>query len=330
VPRILVTSRVFGETLARLRELGEIDVNDSIEPLGYEAAKLRAADADALLAFMPDRVDADFLASAPRLKIVACALKGFDNFDLDAAARAGVWVSAVPDLLTGQTAGIGVGLAIAPARNIPRGEEMVRSDRFHGRGPVLYGTGLDGSTAAVIGMGAVGRAIARRLGGFGCRLLGVDPVAEMPAFVEAAALHEALAASDFVFVAVPLSPASRHMIGPDAIARMKSQALLVNVGRGSVVSESAVADALETGALGGYAADVFEFEDWALPDRPREIERRLLASENTLFTPHLGSAVAKVRLAIELEAAENIADVLAGRAPRHAINSPASYRKQAS
>ena len=110
VPRILVTSRVFAETLARLREFGEVDANDSTTPLDYKSARARAADADAMLAFMPDRVDAAFLAAAPKLKIVACALKGFDNFDLAAAACAGVWVSAVPDLLTNPTAELAVGL----------------------------------------------------------------------------------------------------------------------------------------------------------------------------------------------------------------------------
>ena len=112
---------------------------------------------------------------------------------------------------------------------------------------------------------------------------------------------------------MPLTPATLHLIGRDALARMKPGALLINVGRGSVVDESAVADALEAGALGGYAADVFEMEDWALPDRPQAIDPRLLAHPRTLFTPHLGSAVERVRREIEMRAADNIADVLAGR-----------------
>jgi phosphonate dehydrogenase len=103
---------------------------------------------------------------------------------------------------------------------------------------------------------------------------------------------------------------------------MKAGALLINIGRGSVVNERAVADALETGSLGGYAADVFEMEDWALPDRPNAIEERLRSHPRTLFTPHLGSAVTRVRQAIELRAVDNIADVLEGRAPRDAINVP--------
>jgi phosphonate dehydrogenase len=113
-----------------------------------------------------------------------------------------------------------------------------------------------------------------------------------------------------------------HLIGGDALKHMKLDALLVNVGRGSVVDESAVADALERGRLGGYAADVFEMEDWAHQARPRAIEPRLLLHPHTLFTPHLGSAVDRVRREIALQAADDIAAALSGRAPRHAINQP--------
>jgi phosphonate dehydrogenase len=110
---------------------------------------------------------------------------------------------------------------------------------------------------------------------------------------------------------------------------MKSGALLINVGRGSVVDENAVADALETGALGGYAADVFEFEDWALPDRPIAVDPRLRAHPRTVFTPHLGSAVDRVRREIAMRAADNVADVLGGRAPRDAANDPLPGRLRA-
>jgi phosphonate dehydrogenase len=139
-------------------------------------------------------------------------------------------------------------------------------------------------------------------------------------------LSAALAASDYLIVTVPLSADTFHMIGRDALKRMKPGALLVNVGRGSVVDEAAVADALERGALGGYAADVFEMEDWARPDRPRVIEPRLLSHPLTLFTPHLGSAVNRARREIALQAADNIIDALSGRTPRHAVNKPVRSR----
>jgi phosphonate dehydrogenase len=178
-------------------------------------------------------------------------------------------------------------------------------------------------------MGAVGRAIAKRLSGFGCRILGVDPNRDTPAGVTGSDLRAALAASDVVILALPLGADTFHMMGRDALKRMRHGALLINVGRGSVVDEKAVADALADGMLGGYAADVFEMEDWARAARPRAIEPRLLTHPATLFTPHLGSAVDRVRREIALQAADDIAEALSGRAPRRAINRPRPRRMRA-
>lgn len=322
LPHILVTNWVYPETLERLAAIGHVEANPDRAAWPQKEIIRRAADADAILAFMPDCVDEAFLSRCRRLRVVACALKGFDNFDVDACTAAGVWLAIVPDLLTEPTAELAVGLAIGLGRMIREGDAIVRSGAFSGWRPVLYGTGLDDSTVTIVGMGQLGRAIAQRLSGFGCRILGVDPRADMPSAVSRRDLDRALADSDFVILAAPLTPATHHLIGRDALVAMKQGALLINVGRGSVVDEAAVAIALESGALGGYAADVFEMEDRALPDRPTAIDLRLRAHPRTVFTPHLGSAVARVRRAIELRAADNIADALAGKEPRDAINEP--------
>jgi phosphonate dehydrogenase len=321
-PRVLVTNWVQEATLQQLGLLGDVDANETRTPWPREEVIRRAEKADAILAFMTDCIDAPFLGRCKRLRVVACALKGYDNFDMQACSAAGVWVSIVPDLLTEPTAELAVGLAIGLARNIRDGDTLVRSGQFEGWRPVLYGTGLDGSVVAIVGMGRVGRAVAQRLSGFGCRMLGVDPSAETPPGMIKVALNRALEAADFVILCAPLTPGSRHQIGTDALARMKPDAFLINVGRGSVVDESAVLVALETGKLAGYAADVFEMEDWALPERPKTIDERLRSHPRTLFTPHLGSAVTRVRQAIEMRAVDNIADVLEGRRPRDAINEP--------
>jgi phosphonate dehydrogenase len=314
-PRVLVTNWVHEPVLARLSEQCEVEANPHRTPWTVDEVRQRAAGCDAMLAFMPDRVDRAFLAACPSLKMIACALKGFDNFDLEACAEAGVHLSIVPDLLTEPTAELAVGLAIGLARKIRHGDALVRAGQFDGWRPVLYGAGLDGATVGIVGMGAVGQAIARRLAGFGCRLLGVDPFAAMPDGVTAATLDDALAAARYVIVAAPLTATSRGMIGQAALARMRPDALLVNIGRGSVVDEAAVAEALIAGRLAGYAADVFGFEDWALADRPGTIPAALLAHPDTLFTPHLGSAVEEVRLAIAMQASENILAWVNGRSP---------------
>jgi phosphonate dehydrogenase len=298
-------------------------MNPEIEPWSPQELRARVADAEAMMGFMTDCVDADLLERAPRLRIIACALKGFDNYDIAACTEAGAWVSIVPDLLTEPTAELALGLAIALARNVLPGDALVRSGQFKGWRPSLYGTGLAGATIAVVGLGQVGRAIIQRLAGFGCaRVVGVDPTQRLPE-ADTRPLDEALAQADFVFLAAPLTETSLHLINADTLKSCQRGSLMINVGRGSVVDEEAIADALESGLLGGYAADVFACEDWGLKNRPARIPERLRNSANTLLTPHLGSAVHAVRLAIEHRAADNLIAVLQGGEPADAINRPA-------
>lgn len=314
--RILVTHWVEEEVLDLLAEAGEVEANRTRKSWPSPEVRARAAGKHAIMAFMPDRVDAEFLAACPDLRIIACALKGFDNFDRAACAAAGVQLSFVPDLLTAPTAELAVGLAIGLGRQIREGDALVRSGQFAGWRPIHYGFGLDGATVGLLGLGAVGRAIADRLAGFGCRIIAHDPAAQPRGDVTLLPWPEMLAQSDLLIGAAPLTPATRHVINTEALAALRPGALLVNIGRGSVVDEGAVLAALQSGHLAGYAADVFEFEDWLLPDRPVEIAPALRIHPRTLFTPHLGSAVARVRREIALRAAHNILDALAGRTPR--------------
>jgi phosphonate dehydrogenase len=206
------------------------------------------------------------------------------------------------------------------------GDRFVRSGKFRGWRPLLYGAGLEGKTAGIVGFGKVGRLIAGRLKGFGIQLVCCDPVAIDRAVlsglgIEQVGFAELLRCSDAVVLAAPLTPSSVHLFGPEALGRMPPGAFLVNVGRGSVVDEKAVAEALQSGRLAGYAADVFELEDLSITSRPDAIHPALLREAGrTVFTPHLGSAVTEVRLAIEKAAAANIVDVLQGRPPRNAVN----------
>lgn len=322
IPRIVVTHRIHAEVAERLAAHGELDLNPGPAPWSREDLALRLRHADAMLAFMTDRVDSALLAGAPRLRIVACALKGHDNFDAEACARAGVMLSFVPDLLTEPTAELAVGLAIAAGRRLREAEALVRSGAFAGWQAALYGTGLAGATVSVLGMGRVGRAIVDRLHGFGCaRILGVDPVMRHPV-ARSVALADALSESTHLFLALPLTRETRGLFGAQAIAMCRPGQIVVNVGRGSVVDESAVARGLEDGRLGAYAADVHAFEDWALDDRPATVHPALLASDRTVLTPHVGSAVREVRLAIEHRAADNLIAALKGVTPPNLVPSP--------
>lgn len=312
--KIVVTYPIHAPVLDHLQSFGQVVMNPGPAPWSTEVLTHHLADADAMMAFMPDRMDREMLAQAPRLRTIACALKGYDNFDLQACAERGVSVTFVPDLLTEPTAELAVGLAIAAARHVMAGDAVVRQG-FEGWRPALYGTGLHGSVVSVIGLGAVGRAIVDRLQGFGCKeLLGVDP-SHHDDRVRRVDLREALQRSDYVILAVPLLPSTRHLINNQALQSSKPGQILVNIGRGSVVDEQAIAQRLTSGMLGAYAADVFELEDWLLADRPRVVHPDLLRSKSTVFTPHLGSAVARVRLAIEWRAAENLLGALDSSLP---------------
>lgn len=323
--RVVITHRVHPDVLDLLSQSCEVIANQTPNSLTRAELLDRCRDADALLVFMPDHIDEDLLRHSPRLRIVAGALKGYDNIDVAACTARGIWVSYVGDLLTAATADLAVGLLIALDRHLLAGDSHVRSGRHRGWRPELYGGGLSGRQVGIIGMGAVGRAVAHRLCAFETQLVYTDP-RSLPAADErelgarSAPLETLLACSSAVVVTAPLTAQTRHLLGPRALRQLPDGALLVNVGRGSVVDEDAVADSLAAGHLGGYAADVFAFEDWSDAGRPRTIPPGLLAHDRTLFTPHLGSAVHDVRREIELAAARSILDVCTGKPPAVAAN----------
>lgn len=318
-PKIVVTQPIFRDVLHKLEAAGEVVMNPGPEPWTAQQLRQHLADADAMMAFMPDFVDAEVLQHAPKLKTIACALKGYDNFDLAACEQAGVTISFVPDLLTEPTAELAIGLAIASARNIVQGDRYMRAGQYAGWRPILYGRGLHQSVAAVIGLGAVGQAIVDRLSGFGCaEILGVDPENHSDR-AASVSLCEAVSRADYLFLAVPLTAQTRYLIDEAVLKLVKPGVVIVNVGRGSVISEAMVAQGLEEGLIGAYAADVYEMEDWLLADRPQSVDAGLLNSSKTLLTPHIGSAVARVRLAIEHRAADNLLQALAGHVPKDVL-----------
>ncbi len=325
-PRVIVTQRIHREIEELLSPHAELVLNNSLAAWPRAELLRLSHDADALMVFMPDSLDDDFLAACPRLRIIAAALKGFDNFDVEACTRRGIWFSIVPDLLPEPTAELALALILSLARHVLPGDRLIRSGAFEGWRPVLYGTGLAGSTVGLIGFGKVAQALTRMLQGFRCRMLYYEAAATASTpHATSSSLEDLLSASDFVLPLLPLTPNTFHLFHRETLARMKPGAFLINVSRGSTVDEEAVADAIESGALAGYAADTFEMEDWARHDRPRSVSPRLLAlPERTLFTPHLGSAVAQVRLEIERAAAGNILQVLRGERPSGAINQPNS------
>jgi phosphonate dehydrogenase len=325
-PKVVISNWVHPEVHALLEPHCTLITNTTRSPWTQSRIIEECADAQAFMAFMPDSVDLKFLEQCPNLGIVACALKGFDNFDVQACTQHGVWVTMVPDLLTAPSAELAVGLLIGLGRNIGPGDQFIRSNQFDGWRPVLYGSGLDKSVVGILGLGQVGQAIAARLQGFGCsRILYHDPIVSGDAQglkdLESVDFPELLSTSDFLILAAPLTDTSVHCIDAKALDQMQTGSRLINIGRGSVVDEQAVSIALENGKLAGYAADVFESEDWAREGRPKVIPPQLLAQKDkTLFTPHIGSAVDRVRIEIAHQAGESILQYLRGEIPFGAVN----------
>ncbi len=322
---IFITNWVHPEVVDLLRADYRVDMNAEGRQLSKTELMEKAREASGLMVFMSDSIDDTLLKACPKLRIVAGALKGYDNFDVQACTRRGIWFSNVPDLLTEPTAELVIGLLISLGRNVLEGDQHIRSGNFHGWEPRLYGTGLAGRTVGIIGFGAVGRAVARHLQGFRCSILYSDTTQLSASFekdygVTRVSLSELLRTSDYVLPLVPLTPETKHLLNADSIAQMKAGSFIINCCRGSVVDERAVQEALSKGHLQGYAADVFEMEDWLRKDRPESIDPELLNQHKTIFTPHLGSAVDEVRKKIALEAAENIREALQGKKPRGAVN----------
>ena len=318
--RIVATHRVLPPTREAASAAGMTLDAPTEERFTPSELETLLPNAEALMVFMPDRVDAAVLDAAPKLRIVAGALKGYDNLDVDACAERGIWLTYVPDHLTEATAELALTLALGLLRRVGPGDRVVRAGDFAGWRPILYGSTLVGARVGIVGMGLVGAAAARRFQALGSTVVGCDP--HVPEAHEDD-LDALLASCDVIVLAAPLLPETEGLLDADAIARMRPGAYLVNVARGSIVDEAAVAAALADGHLAGYAADVFAVEDRSRPDRPRSIPAALLEQhDKTLFTPHLGSAVHDVRVAIEGDALASILDALGGTAPRNALNRP--------
>lgn len=327
--KIVVTNRCFPETLALLSPHADVTVNHNIEPWAYDEVVRNCANVDAVMAFMTDKIDAHFIAACPNLRVIGAALKGFDNIDVEAATHAGIWVTIVPDLLTAPTAELAIGLLLSVSRKISQADAQIRADGFKGWRPTLYGRGLAGETVGIVGFGCVGQAIAERLSGFSCNILAYDinPAANPPSEISSLRmtdLSEVVTRSAYVILALPLLPSTLGIFDEKLISLMPRGSFLINPARGSLVDEASVAGAIASGQLAGYAADVFECEDWARGDRPMEIHPLLRAdTQRTVLTPHLGSAVESVRREIELSAAKSILQALRGDVPDFSINRPA-------
>jgi len=271
------------------------------------------AGADALLCLLTERVDAALLDAAPRLRIVANAVVGYEHVDVRACAARGIVVTNTPGVLAEATADLTWALILTTVRGLPQAERSLRAGEFHGWGFWDYlGGDLTGATLGIFGMGRIGRCVARRAAGFGMRVIYHDRT-PLPAGEEAGlgaayvSFDDLLATSDVLTLHAPLTPETRHAIGRDALRRMKPGSYLINTARGPLVDEAALAEALRDGPLAGAGLDVYE--------REPEIAPGLLELPNVVLLPHIGSATRDTRTRMAMLAARNVHAVLRGQPP---------------
>lgn len=312
-PRVVVTGRIPEAGLEILRSAGEVWAWDGDDPIPIDLRDEQLADAEAALTLLTDRVDDAFLDAAPRLRIVANVAVGYNNVDVEACRRRQVAVTNTPGVLTDATADLAMALVLMSTRRLGEGERLVRSGAPWKWGMfMMLGSGLQGRTLGIVGMGAIGEALADRARAFGMSIVyhnrrPVDPAVEDRLGARLASFEELLAVSDVVSVNCPYTPETHHLVDADALGRMRAHAHLVNTARGPIVDEAALVDALRAGTIAGAALDVFEHE----PD----VHPGLLELDNAVLVPHLGSATVETRSAMAELAARNAVAVLDGAAP---------------
>jgi glyoxylate reductase len=300
--RVLVTRRLPGPALDRLRAAHDVDVWEGDLPPGRATLLELVAGADGLLCLLTEQVDAELLDAAPGLKVVANYAVGTDNVDLEAAAARGIPVGVTPGVLTDATADLAFGLLLAAARRLVTGFDDVRAGRWRTWEPEGWlGHDVHGATLVLVGAGRIGEAVARRARGFDMEVVMVGRGDD---------LHAALRRADFVSLHVPLSPQTRHLIDADALAQLKPTAVLVNTARGPVVDQDALAAALHGGRLAGAALDVTDPE-------PLPADHPLLRAPNLLVVPHVGSATHTTRARMTEMAVDNLLAGLAGEPLPH-------------
>ena len=319
-PSILVAREIFPETVARLRQHFELEINERDDI--WEGAELigRLQGKQGALTTPSERIDAALLAACPSLRIVANMAVGFNNFDLDALNARGVVATNTPDVLTETTADFGFALLMATARRMTEGERFLRAGQWSKwTFNLLAGADVHGTTLGILGMGRIGQGIARRgAAGFGMKVIyhnrsRLAPELEAACQARYVPKDELLRHSDHLVLVLPYSAESHHSIGAAELTLMKPGATLTNIARGGIVDDAALAAALARGQIAAAGLDVFEGEPAVHP--------ALLTLPNVVLTPHIASASIPTRRAMAELAADNLIDFFAGRGPRTPVTS---------
>jgi len=318
MPRVFVTRHLIGTALDRLRQAADVEVWPEADPPPPDALLAAARRSDGLLTMITDHIDGAFLDAAPDLRIVSQLAVGYDNIDVEAATEHGVLVCNTPGVLTDATADLAFALMLGQARRLPEADRALRDGSWSLWSPTfMLGHDLRDKTLGIVGLGAIGTAIAQRAKGFRMRLVywsrSRKPDVEQALGIEYRELNDLLHEADYVQITVALSDETKGLIGAEQLALMKPDAVLINTARGPIVDQKALYEAIKAGRIGGAALDVFESEPIA-PDDP------LLALPNVVVSPHLGSATVETRQRMADMAVDNLLAYFQGQKPPSAVN----------
>lgn len=317
--KILVTRAIPAEAMALLTPHFEVDYYDKHTAIPRPLLLKKIKDKAGVLCILTDKVNAELLKKAPRLKAVATYSVGFDHIDVSACTQRGVIVTNTPGVLTESTADFTWALLLSAARRVVEGDKFMRAGKYKGWDPMmLLGTDVHGKTLGIVGFGRIGQAVARRAMGFGMKVVYFDtqrifPEVEREFGAKYVELDELLRQADFITLHTVLDKSTRHLIGAKAFALMKRSAYLVNAARGPIIDEKALVRALKTGRIRGAALDVYEQEP--------KMAAGLSGLPNAVIVPHLASASLETRTKMGLMAAQGLVDSLALRKKSpHAVN----------
>ncbi len=322
--KVYVTRELPSAALDLLAEAVAVRVWPDELPAPPEVLLAEAADADALLTLLTDRIDGAIMAAAPRLRVISNMAVGYDNIDVEEASRRGILVTNTPGILTETTADFAFALLLAAARRVVEADRYTRQGRWKTWGPqVLLGQDVYESTLGVVGLGGVGLGVAKRGRGFGMRVLYCEtarkPKEERRYGLVYVEMDQLLAESDFISLHTPLTTETHHLIGERELALLKPTAVLVNTARGAIVDQRTLWRFLKERRIAAAAIDVSEQEPIA-PDDP------LLGLDNIIITPHIASASVATRLGMARMAVDNLLTALRGQVPPQCVNREAVRR----
>ena len=318
-PKIFVTRLIPENGLKLLEKDFDLKVRRESTPIPRNELLAEIKDCDWIITILSDKIDAEVMDNAPKLKIISNFAVGIDNIDINEATKRKIAVGNTPNVLTQSTAELALALIVAVAKRITEGNEIMKENLFPGWGPMyMLGMELLNKTVGVIGYGRIGKKLAEMMHkAFNCRIIYVDSSPDTEAnpdnLGEKVTLDYLLENADIISLHVPLFPHTRHLIGEKELKKMKKTAILVNTARGHIVDEQALGNALQNNQIAGAGLDVFEFE----PKRLDGLEKL----KNIVMTPHVGSATSEARSQMAEVAAKNIIGILIeGQSPISIVN----------